>query len=196
MDEPSRHLWEWLICILLLLFIFRKMQLRFAYAAIMRNNRCEEPAKYPHKDPIFGVDLLWKYKKSFETGQFLDTVAQDFDKYGKTFEAKMFGTTIVKTIDSEVAKCTLATSFEKFGLEPLRYETARNLFGNGIVVVDGSKWAHARTLIQSSFDMAHIVNLASLSGHVDRLMTLIPRDGSTVDLLPLFKRLVCVMQIV
>ena len=161
---------------------------------MMRKNGCEEPAKYPHKDPIFGADLLWKYKKSFETGKFLDTVTQDFDNYGKTFEANMFGTRIVKTIDSEVAKCTLATSFDNFGLEPLRYETAKNLFGNGIVVVDGSNWAHARALIQSSFEMAHIVNLGSLSAHVDRLMSLIPRDGSTVDLLPLFKRLVCITQ--
>ena len=68
----------------------------------------------------------------------------------------MFGTTIVKTIDSEVVKCTLATSFNNFGLEPW-YGTAKNLFGNGIVVVDGSKWAHARTLIQSFFDMAHTI---------------------------------------
>ncbi|KAM0800708.1 cytochrome P450 [Usnea florida] len=155
----------------------------------MRKNRCEEPAKFPHKDPIFGLDLLWKYKKSFETGQFLDTATREFDNCGKTFKANMFGSTTVKTMDSEVAKSTLATSFDNFGLEPLRYETAKNLFGNGIVVVDGSKWAHARALIQSSFDMAHIVNLASLSAHVDRLMDLIPRDGSTIDLLPLFKRL-------
>ena len=194
MDGISRPLWEWLIYTLLLLWIAQKIQLRFAYAAMMRKNGCGEPAKYPHKDPIFGIDLLWRYKKSFETGQFLNTVAKDFDKYGKTFKANMFGTTIVKTIDAEVAKCTLATSFDNFGLEPLRYETAKNLFGNGIVVVDGSKWAHARALIQSSFDMAHIVNLASLSVHVDRLMSLVPRDGSTVDLLPLFKCLVCITQ--
>ena len=194
MDGPSRPLWEWLIYILVPLWIVRKIYRRLNYAAMMRKNGCQEPAKYSHKDPIFGLDLLWKYKKSFETGQFLDTAAQEFDTNGKTFKANMFGTTIVKTIDSEVAKCTLATSFDNFGLEPLRYETAKNLFGNGIVVVDGSKWAHARTLIQSSFDMAHIVNLASLGAHVDRLMDLIPRDGSTIDLLPLFKRLVRIAQ--
>ena len=142
-----------------------------------------------------GVDLLWKYKKPFEPGQFLDTVAQDFDKYDKTFEANMFGTTIIKTMDPEVAKCALATSFENFGLGPLRYETAKHLFGNGIVMFDDSKWAHARTLIQSSFDMAHTVNLAYLSRHVDRLISLLPRDRLTVDLPPLLKRLVSIMQL-
>ena len=195
MYGSSGSLGNWLVYIIVLLCIVQKIRARLAYRAMMRKNGCEEPAKYPHKDPVLGLDLFWKYKKAFETGQFLEAATLQFDTYGKTFKANMFGTTIVKTIDSEVAKYVLATSFKDFGLEPLRYETAKNLFGNGIVVVDGSKWAHARALIQSSFDMAHIVNLDSLSAHVDRLMGLIPRDGSSTDLLPLFKRLVCMTQL-
>lgn len=103
----------------------------------------------------------------------------------------MFGTTIVETVDSDVATCTPTISFNIFSVEPLRHETVKKPFGNGIMVVDGSKWTHARALIQSSFDTAPIIVLASLSAHVDPLMGLIPGDGLTIDLLPLFKRLVC-----
>lgn len=100
----------------------------------------------------------------------------------------MFGTTIVETVDSDVATCTPTISFNIFSLEPLRHETVKKPFGNGIMVIDGSKWTHARALIQSSFDTAPIIVLASLSAHVDPLMGLIPGDGLTIDLLPLFKR--------
>ncbi|KUJ20857.1 cytochrome P450 [Mollisia scopiformis] len=55
----------------------------------------------------------------------------------------------------------------------------------------GEKWAIRRKLIKPSFDVIHIANLdnRSLGRHVERLMDLIPRDTSTVDLMPLFRRL-------
>jgi len=83
----------------------------------------------------------------------------------------------------------LSTHFEKFGLQPIRYEDGKGFFGNGMLVTDGYQWKRSRALIRPTFDIAHIANLGRLQSHVDRFMGLLPRDGSTIDLFPLLKRL-------
>ena len=91
---------------------------------------------------------------------------------------------------SEVSKAVLSTHFEKFGLQPIRYEGGNSFFGNGMLVTDGHQWKTSRTLIKPTFDIAHIANLGRLGPFVDRFMELLQRDGSTVDLFPLLKRMV------
>lgn len=59
-----------------------------------------------------------------------------------------------------------------------------------MLVTDGPQWKKSRTLIKPTFDIAHIANLDRLGPFVDRFMELLPRDGSTVDLFPLLKRMV------
>ena len=158
----------------------------------MRKYNCREPPFYPHKDPVLGLDLFQTYKTAFETGDFLKTNQRHFENYGRTFKTNMFLSTVIKTADPEISKAFHATSFDKFGLQPLREHIARNFFGNGVISVDGPAWSHARALIRSSFDVVHIANFERLSRHVYQFMRLVPRDGNTIDLAPLFKRLVCV----
>jgi cytochrome P450 len=88
----------------------------------------------------------------------------------------------------------LSTHFKHFGLQPLRYEGGKGFFGNGLLVTDGAQWKSSRALIRPAFDIAHIANFDRLSGYVERFMSLLPRDGSTLDLFPLFKRLVCLSE--
>ena len=153
-------------------------------------NGCVEPRHYPHKDPIFGIDLFLKYMDAFKSGCYLSFNKDMFDEYGKTFRANVFGTTTYRTIDPNVSKAVHSTYAAKFGLEPLRYEVAKHLWGNGIIVVDGEHWKHGRALMKPSFDVVHIANLDRLRKHVDAFMKLLPKDGTTVNLMPLFKRLV------
>ena len=58
----------------------------------------------------------------------------------------------------------------------------------GILNADGEYWHQARARIRPTFERAHIANLGMFKKHVDRLIANIPRDDSTVDLQPLFKR--------
>ncbi|KAL8657480.1 MAG: hypothetical protein Q9226_001874 [Calogaya cf. arnoldii] len=83
-----------------------------------------------------------------------------------------------------------ATSFKNFGMEPLRLGVGRPFFGKGILTTDGSFWEHSRALIRPTFSRARFANFSSLEKHVDRLIALIPGDGSTFDLQPLFRRLI------
>lgn len=158
----------------------------------MRENGCKDPPRYPHIDPLFGFDLFLEYKRANENRSFLDMNKRQFDTCGKTFRGLFLGNPIIKTIDPEVSKCVHATHFDKFGVEPIRYDPKNILWGDGISMMDGERWSTRRSLIKPTFNVAHISNLdnRSLAHNVDRLMKLIPKDGSTVDLMPLFKRLV------
>ncbi|KAI0484191.1 cytochrome P450 [Xylariaceae sp. FL0804] len=182
------------ICALLVVgaihVLVTKIRARHHVRSVMRSHGCQDPPSYDHRDPIFGLDLFLSYKKSFEERDFLGLNYRLFQKYGKTFRARLLGQPLIKTMDSEITKYVHATYFEHFGVEKIR-SGIEYLWGDGITVVDGEKWASRRKLIKPSLDVAHIANLEnrSLASHVARLMELIPRDGTTVDLMPLFRRL-------
>ena len=176
--------------LLLGLFLLRRLRTFLAYNSLRRKVSAKEPPAYRHKDPLFGLDLFFNYKRAFSDGKFLELNREHFEFYGKTWKANKLGTTIIKTIDPEISKALHATHFEEFGLEPLRYENGKRLFGNGILVVDGPQWAHARALIRPSFERVHIANFERLKPHTDIFVRKLPRDGSTVDLLPLLRLLV------
>ncbi|KAH6431646.1 hypothetical protein HBI14_031820 [Parastagonospora nodorum] len=156
----------------------------------VKRNGCAEPPHYPHKDPILGLDLFSKYMNAFKAENFLGFNKQMYDTYGRTFKANIMGKTTVRSIDPEVSKAIFATYASRFGLEPLRYGVATHLWGNGIIVVDGERWKHARALMRPSFEVVHLANFDRLRRHVDVFMDLLPMDGSTVDLMPLFLRLI------
>lgn len=130
---------------------------------------------------------------ALNSGHYLENgTALSTSFHSKTFKSRSFGQTTYHTTNPEVVKNYQSIYFKHFGIEPLRHHLAENLWGNGIVVADGERWASARGFIRSSFDVVHTANIERLEYHVGKFMELIPRDGTTVDLMPLFKRLVSV----
>ena len=75
-------------------------------------------------------------------------------------------------------------------MEPIRGGFAEKFIGKGVFMQDGQTWKRARALIRPTFNRAEIADLENFEIHVGRLLALIPRDERTVDLQPLFKRLV------
>lgn len=164
---------------------------RFQYEALKRKTGQQDPPSYPHKDPIWGLDLFFKMMSAYQSGNYLATNSSLFaHSTSKTIKTNSFGTTVYRTYDSEVSKSILSLNFKSFGIEPLRHHIAKNLWGNSIVVSDGKRWSDSRNFIRSSFDVVHTANIERLRWHVDRFMKLLPENEETVDLMPLFKRLV------
>jgi hypothetical protein len=178
-DMPS--LWlivRTLLSLWILGVLYRIVGAWLHHRSVVRKNGCQAPPSYPHKDPIFGLDLFLSYKKAFKERKFLDLNWRLFEEYGKTFQARRLGVRIIKTMNPEITKYVHATYFDHFGVERLR-SGAEYLWGDGITVVEGEKWAARRKLIKPSLDVVHIANLENrnLGRHVERLMDLIPRDG-------------------
>lgn len=79
---------------------------------------------------------------------------------------------------------------ERFAVEPIRV-------ANGVITPftskdvsssDGEKWQKSREPVKLYFERAAFTNVDRLGVHVDRLISKIPIDGSTVDIQPLFQK--------
>jgi cytochrome P450 len=173
-----------------LLYVAWKTTSLIGYKLELRRHNCKEAPRYRHKDPFMGLDYFLGFMKAFKGGYLLDFNESGFNTYGKTFTVNSFGTRMFKTINPEVSKAVHATCSASFGLQGLRYDTATNLWGNGIIVVDGPHWKHGRALMRPSFDVVHLANMDRLRKHTAFFLTLLPVDGCTVDLAPLFRRLI------
>ncbi|KAA8571396.1 hypothetical protein EYC84_001399 [Monilinia fructicola] len=77
-------------------------------------------------------------------------------------------------------------AFQDWGKASTTHSTP--FFGQGIFFMNGAEWKHARELIRPTFSKAEISDVQFMERHVDRLIGLIPRDGTSIDLqLPLRK---------
>ncbi|KUJ07753.1 cytochrome P450 alkane hydroxylase-like protein [Mollisia scopiformis] len=179
----------WIFIVLLVFYLVRKFFQQRAYENTILKHGCSPPPQYQHKDPILGIDLFLSTVRSISAGNSFIHSQSLFGKYGKTFETNSFGKRVLLTMDSENIHAILVTLQRKFLVEELRIRATENFLGRGVFNTDGPSWEHSRALLRPIFARAQISNLGHLEARVDALIGLIPRDGSTVDLLPLLKRL-------
>lgn len=113
-----------------------------------------------------------------------------FSRLWKTYELNSWGTMAIHTMDPQNIHEVLATSFGKFGVQPLRLAVSEPFLGRGVFTTDGPYWEHSRELIRPMFSRAQISDLAALDVHLDRMFARLPQDGSTVELQRLLKLMV------
>ena len=172
-------------------YAFKGVSNWLSYTNSLHKFGCELPPSYAHGEPILGTDLANRIKKGMQNGNLMEVMRQIFESYGTTFRAKIMGKTVLYTMDVQNIQAVVALEFEKFGVEPLRQATSGTWMGKGIFVTDGPVWDHARRTLRPIFHRAQVGNLTAFEKHVSRMIKLIPRDETTVDLQTLFRRLVC-----
>ena len=82
------------------------------------------------------------------------------------------------------------TKFKDWGVEPVRLPAMGTFCGRGLLTTEGPRWEYSRALLKPSFTKANMTDLSVFEGYVRLVLDQIPRDGSTVDLQPLFFNLV------
>ncbi|KAI9642244.1 hypothetical protein NHQ30_009046 [Ciborinia camelliae] len=180
--------------IILTLYLYKKIQERLTTHAITLQNHCLPAKKYPHKDPIFGLDLFLQLGRAHKTGHLLSTHRQLHATLGKTFQAKSWGTPVLYTCEARNIQTVLAHAFPNFGKVKVKAREEKQRGGasfmpQGIFTADGEAWHRGRALIRPTFARGEISNFESLERHVERFLLRIPGDGETVDLQPLVKNL-------
>lgn len=60
--------------------------------------------------------------------------------------------------------------------------------GDGIFNVDGTTWSDARALLRPHFHKQRISDLHIFERHINTMISLLPKDGQTVDLQEWFYR--------
>ena len=181
------------ICCFVILNAISRLRRRLKYVWAKRANSCEDPPKYPHKDPIWGLDLFYAQKRAGEQRIWLSTSKRLFRENGKTYEINLLGQRVIHTMDPRNIQTAWANNFKDWGLQPLREGLAVPFYDKGINTTDGEFWQHSRALIRPTFARTEVANFKSLGKHTDRFLTRVPRDGSTVDVQALFSCLVSLM---
>ncbi|TVY53944.1 Cytochrome P450 monooxygenase lepH [Lachnellula suecica] len=160
-----------------------------SYQFAMRKAGCSSPIKSPHKDPFLGLDLFFKLMKATKAGD-SKSVEKHIFAYGKTVQINNWGRKKYMTMDSQIMQAVLTTCADKFGPSPHRHKIGGPFLGDGIFTApEGEIWKRTRQLITPVFARAQISELSTLEGHCGRMIGLIPRDGSTIDLQPLLRKL-------
>lgn len=197
MSQSSIHNMEFnhgpFLCIvvaIIVLHFFSKMVQDRREERIRQKHNCSRPRHYSHKDPFWGIDLFVGVVKSISNGSNFAFFQSLFDKYGKTFEANSWGQKAVYTMDAENINTIIVTSQKKFIAEHSRLHATECFLGRNIFNTDGLSWKQAHIASKPVFARTQISNLDVLEERLDILIATIPNDGTTVDLLPLLKRLV------
>lgn len=161
----------------------------WARQQIARRHGCKPVPSLSGRGTVFDLDLVFLFLKSSRRGLEKLPVEQQFDVLGNTFRAQIFTKPVIKTIEPRNIQAVFASDAESFGNGPLRHFSFSPLVGEGVMTLDGARHERARALIRPTFSKAHIEDEAASNVHVENLIKLLPTDGSTVDLQPVFGRL-------
>ena len=176
------------ICCSLLVYKIHHVWLEGDRSKKFRHHKCQAPCSVPSKRHLLGFDVLVQMYKSYSRGQRNSGLKQQFDLYGPTIQAKPFGATRIFTIEPRNLKSVFGGS-QDWGIWQLRLDVFKPFVGEGVLNIDGNQWKHAQALIQPTFDKSQFGSLGDFHAHLRRLIDVIPSDGSTVDLQPLFSHL-------
>ena len=142
-------------------------------------------------DPVFGLDLVFSQIFRAHRIQSRNRYLKElFATLGHTFQSRPYGHTELWTMSSQNIQSIYATHFESYGVGPLRHFVFEPLLGSGLMTTDGHAWKTSRAVINLLFSKAQVEeDLTNFESHISRLLDLIPNDGRTIDLQPLFDRL-------
>lgn len=168
----------WASLFVVIAYVYRKWNNWRVCRAVAIKHGCQPPPKYPHTDRFWGYDLVKRRAEAIKDGGQMDLYTKHFDMYGKTWEENALETKVINTMEKLNIQQVAALGFEDYG-KPSRKVFAPFL-GDGIFSQDGPKWKHSRELVKSTFSRAELSDVGSLELHANRLVELIPRDGSTV----------------
>lgn len=161
------------------------------YIKIARDQGCQPPPCIIQRDPIFGLDVVLQLFQALKENRRNLSIKQLFEVYGNTFKSESWRTSKLYTIEPKNLQAIFSTDFLSWGVEPMRLFAFEPFVGKGIMCTDGASWESSRALLKPTFARTQIadLHLSAFVAHVQRLLDLIPRDGSEVDLMPLFSKL-------
>ncbi|KAH8594025.1 putative cytochrome P450 [Bisporella sp. PMI_857] len=172
-----------------LYLLVRRLVIARRHSVIIKANGCKPVPSYPHKDPIFGLDIFSESKELLNSGGLLEKIQERYRitcRSNYTFSQLFLGKRIISTAEPENIKAILATKFKDFQLPDSRKDALSPIYGHGIFTTDSKEWEASRALLRPNFTRSHVGDLDVFEGHISKMISKIPQDGSTVDLQELF----------
>lgn len=176
------------LVLLTVTLICRKISLSLVRRKLNRQLHCQPPARYPHKDPFFGLDEIRDTARAAQSHGYLDRIRYLYTQHGNTFSASVLTRSVINTIEPENIKTVLSTKFKDFVIGAPRRDAFSPLVGHSIIVSDGIQWKYSRALLQPNFTRNQVNDLNIFERHTKDLVQAILHGGSIVDLKELFFR--------
>ncbi|GAO17715.1 hypothetical protein UVI_02058150 [Ustilaginoidea virens] len=95
---------------------------------------------------------------------------------------------VILTREPEQIRSILATNFKNFGHGPQWHRLWRPFLGNGIFATDGQRWHRSRSIIRPMFVKARLRNMAIFDNCTNKLLSVLPPSGTTVNMKDYFYR--------
>ena len=173
-----------------LYYIYWELTIGASRRAMIKKHGCKpikhspELNSFPHN--IIGIKSVTESLEAVKKHRFMDHVRARYMRNGNNIHLKMVFTEFVQTIEPENLKTIMALDFKKWGLGKRRKDAFVPLLGHGIFTTDGAAWHNSRELLRPNFVRSQVGDLAIHEIHVDQLIKVIPKDGSTINLQDLF----------
>ena len=150
---------------------------------------CEPIPTWPTRFGNFGIGLLAEAYASIKEHKGLEDDTKRFATIGSnTLQVRVLRDNIIMTLEPENLKTILSLDFKSWSIGTERKKNLTPFLGKGIFTTDGAAWEHSRDMLRPTFARSQIGDLGKIEKHVEHLIQAIPRDGSMVDLQPLFFR--------
>jgi cytochrome P450 len=170
-----------------LLALVSRVSRAIAHRQFAAENGCKPILhRFPHKDAVFGLDLIVGNVRAFREQRFMELLRSRHSTIGTTFSARAMARRGIFTIDPENVKTVLSLWFRDYCLGD-RPPIMGPLLGRGIFVTDGDEWAHSRALLRPNFVRDQVADLSLVDSHIQNLLHLV-HPGETVELQQLFLR--------
>jgi cytochrome P450 len=146
--------------------------------------------RYPHAEPILGLDLSYQIWREFHHGEFCEGMRRRHEKHGDTFLAKDLGAQIIYTIDPDNIRTITTHNFQDYRKAAWTEEACKHV-GRGVLMTDGNEWKRSRTMLRPIFARTAMDDPALLEPYVQKMLHAIRDDEAAhrqVDFQPISRR--------
>jgi cytochrome P450 len=151
---------------------------------------CKPAKRYPHLDPIFGLDLLLITIVNMFRSNHIAAVAARHKKYGPTFSITNVGYRTIHTMDPENIRTVWGEKWQDWPVAPARQESMEPFCGLGFITTDGAEWKRFRNMLDPAFEDVNVSGLGELPEAFEQMLDRLPKDGESVDVVPYLEELV------
>lgn len=164
------------------------LKLRRLRQELEQNHKCLPPCGvYRNLDPFIPLDMVLSLLSAARKKRLLAWFDGHFQTYGPTFVVSTVKRSAFHTIEAENIKTAFSLKFDDWSARPGRL-AFRHLMSGSTFMSDGPAWTHSRGILRPMFAKDRITDLDLFEAHFQKLLKLIPEDGSTFDLSALFHR--------
>ena len=187
--QPFAHALLIAFLSIVITFAYRWLRRYIEIRSFKKQHGCFDPPQYPHRDRIWGSDLVRERAKALKEGRYFKLYESQFESYGRTFEEFCRRQKTINTIEPVNIQHVLALACDDYIKDPARTKAMAPFMGPS-VFSDGPIWKPSRALVKPIFARAELSDMDHLAVFADRFMELLPKDGGTVDVQPLLHKLV------